>query len=75
MFASAFTAYLATYQLAFSTGWGAADVGSILDYILIIIFFIDLLINFNLAYYNDCSKLVYDRRDIARNYVKFGFWM
>jgi hypothetical protein len=34
-----------------------------------------MVINFNLAYYDERSKLVYGRRDIARNYMKFWFWI
>ena len=35
----------------------------------------DIIVNFNLAYYDNRSKLVYDRRDISRNYMKFWFWI
>ncbi len=34
-----------------------------------------MVINFNLAYYDEHSKLVYGRWDIAQNYTKFWFWI
>jgi hypothetical protein len=75
VFAAAFTAFLETYQIAFSYGWSPTSGSAILDYILIAIFSIDIGVNFNLAYYDERSKLVYGRRDIARNYMKFWFWI
>ena len=75
VFAAAFTAFLETFQIAFSSGWAPTSGSAILDYILIVVFFSDMVINFNLAYYDERSKLVYGRRDIARNYMKFWFWI
>lgn len=45
-----------------------------MDYILLIVFLADIIINFNLAYYDKSSNLIYNRRDIARNYFKGWFW-
>ncbi|KAL3816991.1 LOW QUALITY PROTEIN: hypothetical protein ACHAXA_010111 [Cyclostephanos tholiformis] len=73
--ASAFTAFLETFQIAFSSGWSPTSGSAILDYIMISVFSIDMIVNFNLAYYDNNSKLVYDRRDISRNYMKFWFWI
>ena len=75
VFAAAFTAFLETFQIAFSSGWAPTSGSAILDYITISVFLIDMVINFNLAYYDERSKLVYGRRDIARNYMKFWFWI
>ena len=75
VFAAAFTAFLETFQIAFSSGWDPTSGSAILDYITISVFFFDMIINFNLAYYDERSKLVYGRRDIARNYMKFWFWI
>jgi hypothetical protein len=72
--AAAFTAFLETYQIAFSVGWNPTSGGAIIDYILIIVFLADMIINFNLAYYNASGKLIYNRRDIARKYFKGWFW-
>ena len=75
VFAATLTAFLETFQIAFSSGWGPTSSSAILDYITISVFFIDMVINFNLAYYDECSRLVYGRRDIARNYMQFWFWI
>lgn len=75
MFAAVLTAYLETYQIAFSESWSVAKAGAIMDYCLTIVFLMDMGINFNLAYYNERDKLVYERRDIARHYMKFWFWI
>ena len=75
VFAAAFTAFLETFQIAFSSGWAPTSGSAILDYITISVFFFDMVINFNLAYYDERSKLVYGRREIARNYMKFWFWI
>ena len=74
VFAAAFTAFLETYQIAFSVGWNPKSGSAIIDYILLIVFLADMIVNFNLAYYNESNKLIFVRRDIARNYFKGWFW-
>jgi len=75
VFAAAFTIFLETYQIAFSLGGLATEGGAALELILFIIFFVDIIINFNLAYYDKQSRIVFARRDIARNYVRCMFWV
>ena len=74
VFAAAFTAFIETYQIAFSVGWNPKSGSAIIDYILLIVFLADMIVNFNLAYYNESSKLIFVRRDIARHYFKGWFW-
>ena len=74
VFAAAFTAFLETYQMAFSVGWNPKSGSAVIDYILLIVFLADMIVNFNLAYYNESSKLIFVRRDIARHYFKGWFW-
>ena len=40
-----------------------------------LIFVVDIPINFNLTYLDDEGKMVYDRKQIARHYVRFFFWI
>lgn len=74
VFAAAITAFLETYQIAFTVGWNPTSGSAIIDYILLIVFLADMIVNFNLAYYNESSKLIFNRRDIARHYFKGWFW-
>jgi hypothetical protein len=48
VFAAAFTAFLETYQIAFSVGWNPTSAAAIIDYIMFLIFLADMIINFNL---------------------------
>lgn len=75
--AATFTIFLETYQIAFMPGGlkPYADASSILEYILVAIFVLDILINFNLAYYDEKDEIVLDRASIARNYLRFMFWI
>lgn len=45
------------------------------EYTTSVIFFLDILFNFNLSYYKSTQNLVYSRKKIALNYLKFWFWM
>ena len=77
VFAAAFTIFLETYQIAFAPrGLTTQSRGSfILEYLLLAIFVVDIFVNFNLAYFDDQDKVVYDRRSIARHYLKRMFWV
>ena len=60
------------FRLAFNVpsvqGW------AILEATINIIFIIDILINFNTAFYKK-GNLVTSRKTIALNYLKFWFWL
>lgn len=45
------------------------------EYVTTIIFFLDILYNFNKAYMGSDGKLVVSRRKIACNYLKCWFWI
>ena len=69
------TVFTETYAIAFSEGiYPYNDASSILEYFLISIFTIDIVINFNLVYYDELNELVYDKREIAMHYLKGMFW-
>jgi potassium channel len=52
------------------------DAASILSYIFYSIFFVDIFVTFNLAYYSEADDhIVTNRRSIALNYVKGLFWV
>ena len=52
---------------------GQVDGGAaIFGYFLIAIFFVDILVNFNLAYYDEEDEIIWDRKRIAINYYKSG---
>jgi len=75
VFAAAFTIFFETYQIAFSSGGLSKSGDIILEYILLAVFSLDILINFNLAYYNDNGNIILERRAIARNYMSRMFWV
>lgn len=75
--ATAFTFFFETYQIAFPRGGllPASEPSSVMDFTLITIFAMDMLINFNLAYFNEDNELVYSHKDIAINYLSLYFWI
>jgi CRP-like cAMP-binding protein len=75
--ATAFTFFFETYQIAFPPGGllPPSEKSSIVDFTLITIFAMDMLISFNLAYFNEDNELVYSHKDIATNYISFYFWI
>ena len=70
------TAFLLPYEIAFqTTGSGKLDdAGAIVEDVLVIIFSVDILVNFNLAIYKD-SRLTFKRSDIVKSYVRGMFWV
>jgi ankyrin repeat protein len=77
VFATALTFFFETYQIGFAPGGLEPHntASSITDYFLISIFALDMLINFNLAFFNDNNELVYSHKEIAENYLQFTFWV
>ncbi|CAJ1932854.1 unnamed protein product [Cylindrotheca closterium] len=75
--ATAFTFFFETYQIGFGPGglYQANDPSSIINFALNSIFGLDMVISFNLAFFNDQNELVYSHRDIANHYLSFYFWI
>jgi len=73
--AAAFTIFFETFEVAFSSG-GLAKSGSlIVEIILLTIFILDIIINFNLAYYDENNKIVFNRQCIFKHYIRKMFWV
>jgi ankyrin repeat protein/CRP-like cAMP-binding protein len=74
-FGAIFTAFLTPYQIAFEEDPGflkqSADV---LEKVLTLIFTVDIMVNFNLAFFRD-DEFVFERNQIAREYLSFMFWV
>ena len=70
-----FIVYLAItvpYKICFNVIY--QGVWAYLDIIMTLFFLVDILIEFNTGFYLK-GALVLDRKAIARNYLKFWFWM
>jgi ankyrin repeat protein len=77
VFASVFTIFFETYEIAFGISGLAPynNAPSIIEYVLVSIYVVDIVANFNLAYYNERNEIVCDRRLIAKNYMQFMLWI
>ncbi|KAL3934731.1 MAG: hypothetical protein SGBAC_009613 [Bacillariaceae sp.] len=75
--ATIFTFFFETYQIGFPPGGlnEPTSPSSVMNYLLIAVFAVDMLINFNLAYFTENDELVYAHRDIANHYLSFYFWI
>jgi hypothetical protein len=75
--AAVFTIYFETYQIAFHEAGlkSRNNPSAIIEYILVGIFVVDIIINFNLAYTNEFDEIVYDRKEIAKHYFRRMFWV
>ncbi|KAL3801357.1 hypothetical protein HJC23_006967 [Cyclotella cryptica] len=73
--AATFTIFFETYQIAFSLGGLAENGAFVLEFILLAVFLVDMVVNFNLAYYDDKDNIIFSRRAIARNYMRSMFWV
>jgi len=72
---SILTVVFESYRIAFEPGgMGWSDPSTCVEYAFTAIFVIDILVNFNLAYY-DADQVVYDRKKIARQYCRKMFWI
>eukprot|EP00985_Skeletonema_marinoi_P031249 scaffold37261_cov80-Skeletonema_marinoi.AAC.1 len=72
--AALFGMFLETYEIAFSqAGWSRRS--AIMEITISCIFGLDVIINFNLAYYDERDKIVLARLPIAMNYLKRMFWV
>ena len=66
---------MAPYQVAFEESPGAMKHSAhVLEKILILVYTLDIGINFNLAFYKD-EKILFERGQIAREYFRGMFWV
>lgn len=74
--AAVFTLFFETFMVAFEEpGLAPYNGGSAaVECVIMAIYTIDIIVNFNLAYYNDREELIYDRKQIARHYVRTRLW-
>ena len=69
------TAFFETYEIAFQKEAGTFNDGAaVLEYILIAIFAVDIMINFDLAYYEN-EVMIFERKQIAKHYCRRMFWV
>lgn len=76
--AAVFTAFFETYQTAFAPAgveFPFTDKNSIFEYILTLIFGLDILVSFNLAFYNERDEIIFDKKAIAHKYLRTKFWI
>jgi len=75
--ATIFTFFFETYQIAFPPGGlnDPSSPGSVMNFLLIAVFAVDMIINFNLAFFTEDDVLVYSHREIAVHYLSFYFWI
>jgi CRP-like cAMP-binding protein len=71
------TIFTETFQIAFGPGGlPQNDAGaSATEYILLSIFVVDIGVSFFLAYFNEDDEIIYDRKLIAKNYLRRMFWI
>jgi len=71
-----FTLFFVTYQIGFAAaGLYTTDAASSIEYSLLAIFVLDIMVQFNLAFYNSRDEVCCDRAQIAQRYMKGMFWM
>jgi hypothetical protein len=69
------TAFFLPYEIAFQEQRGSfTDPGAIVEIVLEVIFCLDILLNFDLAFYKD-ERLVFQRTEIIKNYMNRMFWI
>jgi hypothetical protein len=68
-----FTCVMTPLSIAFNDVDDKDPSSNILDYIIDSLFFIDIMIIFNSAYYNEDSEIIDDRKEIANSYLRGWF--
>lgn len=69
------TGFFEPFMLAFQKELGTPQgAGAIIEYVLTGIFVVDIIVNFNLAFYKD-EQIVFERKQIAKAYLKRMFWI
>lgn len=71
-----FAVFFEPYAVGFLPGGGSPrnNVASVFEYLITIVFFGDMLVNFNLAY-SEGDTVILDRKKIAVRYFKGMFWV
>lgn len=73
--AALMTGFFEPYMMGFQVQVGApTGAGAVIEFFLTGIFVLDILVNFNLAFYQD-EKMVWNRRLIVKAYLKRMFWI
>mmetsp|Transcript_105686 Transcript_105686/g.305801 ORF Transcript_105686/g.305801 Transcript_105686/m.305801 type:complete len:295 (-) Transcript_105686:17-901(-) len=77
VFCAVLTVFTETYAVAFSPvgTYLSGDALSVIEYVLVAVFFIDILVSFHLVYYDENDHLVTDRSGIAVHYARGMFWL
>lgn len=71
-----FTVFFAPFQIAFQDEPGTFnDAAAWVEWGLNILFLVDIVVNFNLAFYDQNEMIVYERRDIFAAYFSRMFWV
>ena len=71
-----FTVFFCPFQIAFQDEPGTFnDASAVLEWGLNLVFFVDIIVNFNLAFYTNNEVMVYDRYDIFIHYFSRMFWV
>mmetsp|Transcript_35225 Transcript_35225/g.76426 ORF Transcript_35225/g.76426 Transcript_35225/m.76426 type:complete len:788 (+) Transcript_35225:224-2587(+) len=71
-----FTVFFGPFQIAFQDEPGTFnDAASAIEWGLNLVFWVDIIVNFNLAFYRNNEVMVYDRYDIFIHYVSGMFWV
>lgn len=71
------TYFTETYQISFAPAGMVAyeDWSSIIEYVLLSVFVVDIVVNFFLAYRAEDDSVVYDRELIVKHYLRRMFWI
>ena len=70
-----FTVFFEPYQIAFQKETGIFNDGAaVVEFLLTAIFALDILVQFNLAFY-DHDVMVYERKEIFKSYCRRMFWV
>jgi hypothetical protein len=70
------TVFFETHYIAFQRGGFTPydSASAFIEYCLVIVFAVDMIVNFNLAYLDEYEgAVIYDRKSIAKHYVKLIF--
>ena len=66
--------FFATFYTSFQGDENSPDA-LLVEKMVDVVFLLDLIVNFNIAYYDDMNILIKSRRKIAMQYTKFRFWI
>lgn len=78
VFAAIFSVFFETICVAFlPAGFPPSNSSSaLIEYILVVVFLVDMIVSFNLAYYDEHQGIViYDRNSIRKHYMRRMFWV